>query len=308
MIYISGGTYQMGVDNDQAAPDEYPKHQVAVDGFWIDITEVTNGQYAEFVKSTGYLTTAEQKPDWEELKKQVPPGTPKPDESTLVAASLVFAAPDREVNLSDYSQWWRWTAGANWKHPQGKDSDIQGKDSYPVVHVSWFDANAYCKWAGKRLPTEAEWEFASRGGLENNVYSWGNEKVDEGEPKANTWQGHFPTINSLRDSFYGASPVKSFKANGYGLYDISGNVWEWCADLYHPGYYKECNVVGGIKNPIGPKESFDPNEPFAVKRVLRGGSFLCNDSYCSGYRNSRRMKCTEDTGMEHTGFRCVVTN
>ena len=308
MIYLSGGTYQMGGDNDQAAPDEYPKHQVTVDGFWIDVTEVTNAQFAEFVKSTGYVTTAEQKPDWEELKKQVPPGTPKPDESALVAASLVFAAPDREVNLSDYSQWWRWTAGANWKHPQGKNSDIKGKDNYPVVHVSWFDANAYCKWAGKRLPTEAEWEFASRGGLENKIYSWGNEKVDTGEPKANSWQGHFPNINSLRDHFYGASPVKSFKANGYGLYDISGNVWEWCADLYHPDYYKECILTAGIKNPRGPQESFDPNEPFAVKRVLRGGSFLCNDSYCSGYRNARRMKCTEDTGMEHTGFRCVATN
>ncbi len=308
MVFIKGGTFQMGGDNSQAASDEYPKHKVTVDGFWIDQTEVTNAQFAEFVKATNYITTAEQKPDWEELKKQLPPETQKPDESTLVAASLVFAAPDHEVNLSDYSQWWRWTEGASWKHPQGKESDIKGKENLPVVHVSWYDANAYCKWAGKRLPTEAEWEFASRGGLENNIYSWGNEKVDEGEPKANSWQGTFPNNNTMRDHFYGASPVKSFKPNGYGLYDISGNVWEWCADLYHVDYYKESNLSEGINNPKGPVKSFDPDEPYAVKRVLRGGSFLCNDRYCSGYRNARRMKCTEDTSMEHTGFRAVADN
>ena len=305
MVFVKGGTFQMGGDNDQAAPDEYPKHKVTVDGFWIDQTEVTNAQFAEFVKATNYITTAEQKPDWEELKKQLPPGTQKPDESTLVAASLVFAAPDHEVNLSDYSQWWRWTEGANWKHPQGKDSDIKGKENLPVVHVSWYDAQAYCKWSKKRLPTEAEWEYASRGGLENNIYSWGNEKVDQGEPKANSWQGSFPHKNTLRDHFYGASPVKSFKPNGYGLYDISGNVWEWCEDLYHVDYYKESNLPNGILNPKGPVKSFDPDEPYALKRVLRGGSFLCNDTYCSGYRNARRMKCTEDTSMEHTGFRAV---
>ncbi len=308
MVYIKGGTFQMGGDNNQAAPDEYPKHKVTVDGFWIDQTEVTNGQFAEFVKATGYITTAELKPDWEELKKQLPPGTQKPDESTLVPASLVFAAPDHEVNLSDYSQWWAWKEGACWNHPQGKGSDISGKDNYPVVHVSWYDAQAYCKWAGKRLPTEAEWEFASRGGLENKIYSWGNEKVDEGEPKANSWQGNFPNQNTLRDHYYGASPVKSFKPNGYGLYDISGNVWEWCADLYHSEYYKLISKIANLRNPKGPDKSYDPDEPYAVKRVLRGGSFLCNDRYCSGYRNARRMKSTEDTSMEHTGFRCVSDN
>jgi len=308
MVFIEAGTFQMGGDNNQAAPDEYPKHKVTVDGFWIDETEVTNAQFTEFVKATGYVTTAEQKPDWEELKKQLPPGTQKPDERTLVPASLVFSPPDHEVGLNDYSQWWVWKEGASWKHPQGKDSDIRGKENYPVVQVSWRDAQAYCKWAGKRLPTEAEWEFASRGGLNNNIYSWGNENVDAGEPKANTWQGNFPNKNTMRDHFYGASPVKSFKPNGYGLYDISGNVWEWCADLYHANYYKESSLPGGIKNPKGPGKSYDPDEPFATKRVLRGGSFLCNDQYCSGYRNARRMKSTEDTSMEHTGFRCVADN
>ncbi len=306
MVYIKGGTFDMGGDNNQAAPDEYPKHKVSVDGFWIDQTEVTNAQFAAFVKATGYVTTAELKPDWEELKKQLPPGTPKPDEKTLIAASLVFSSPNHEVSLTDYSQWWTWKEGADWRHPQGKESSIVDKDNYPVVQVSWYDAQAYCKWAGKRLPTEAEWEFASRGGLENNIYSWGSENVDQGTPKANTWQGKFPTLNAARDGYPGVAPVKSFQPNNYGLFDISGNVWEWCSDLYHVEYYKEINTPQGIQNPKGPLKSFDPDEPYAQKRVLRGGSFLCNDSYCSGYRNARRMKCTEDTSMEHTGFRCVT--
>ena len=308
MVYIKSGTFQMGGDNNQVSADEYPKHKVTVDGFWIDQTEVTNSQFSEFVKATGYITTAERKPNWEELKKQVPPGTPKPDDSQLVPASLVFSAPDHEVPLNDYSQWWKWQEGANWKHPHGPGSNIKGKENYPVVHISWYDAEAYAKWAGKRLPTEAEWEFAARGGLENNIYPWGNENVDAGQPKANTWQGTFPNKNTLRDKFYGVSPVKSFKPNGYGLYDMAGNVWEWCADLYNNDYYKETNKPEGIKNPKGPAQSYDPDEPYAIKRVLRGGSFLCNESYCTGYRNARRMKSSEDTSMEHTGFRCVTDN
>ncbi len=306
MVFIKGGTFSMGADNNQASADEYPKHKVTVDGFWIDETEVTNRQFAEFVKATGYITTAEKKPDWEELKKQLPAGTEKPDESLLVAASLVFVAPDHQVSTDDYSQWWRWQPGANWKHPQGPSSNINGKEDYPVVQVSWFDAVAYAKWAGKRLPTEAEWEFASRGGAENQIYSWGNENVDAGEPKANSWQGDFPSNNALRDDFYGAAPVKSFKPNNYGLYDIAGNVWEWCADLYKNDYYAESALPQGISNPQGPTTSYDPDEPTAIKRVLRGGSFLCNEKTCTGYRNARRMKSSEDTGMEHTGFRCVA--
>jgi sulfatase modifying factor 1 len=305
MVFIRTGTFLMGADNKQAAPDEYPKHKVTVNGFWIDVTEVTNAEYARFVKATHYVTTAEKKPDWNELKKQLPPGTEKPDDSLLVPASLVFSAPTHQVNLSDYSQWWTWKQGADWKHPHGPGSNIKGKENYPVVHISWYDAVAYCKWAGKRLPTEAEWEWAARGGLQNQVYPWGNEPVDLGKAKANTWQGHFPDNNTIKDKFYGLAPVSSFAANGYGLYDMAGNVWEWCADYYNVDYYKTISRPNGIKNPFGPANSFDPEEPFAAKRVIRGGSFLCNDSYCSGYRVSRRMKSTEDSGMEHLGFRCV---
>jgi sulfatase modifying factor 1 len=305
MVWIKAGTFGMGGDNKQAGPDEYPKHKVSVDGFWMDATEVTNAQFAQFVKATGYLTTAEKKPDWEEMKKQVPPGTPKPDESLLVAASLIFSQPNHPVNLNDYSQWWSWAKGADWKHPHGSQSNIKGKENYPVVHISWFDAVAYCKWAGKRLPTEAEWEWAARGGLNNEIYPWGNEPVDAGAPKANTWQGDFPSKNTLKDKFFLAAPVKSFKPNGYGLYDMAGNVWEWCADYYKNDYYTSINRSGGISNPQGPADSYDPDEPYAKKRVIRGGSFLCNDSYCSGYRVARRMKSTEDSGMEHLGFRCV---
>jgi formylglycine-generating enzyme len=306
MVKIESGAFQMGGDNNQASADEYPKHKVTVNSFWMDQTEVTNRQFEEFVKATGYITTAEKKPDWEEIKKQVPPGTPKPEESMLVPASLVFSSPSQTVSLTDYSKWWTWKEGADWKHPHGPDSNIKGKENFPVVHVSWYDAQAYCKWAGKRLPTEAEWEWAARGGLVNNIYPWGNEPIDAGKPKANTWQGQFPNKNTLRDGFYFTAPVKSFPPNGYGLYDMAGNVWEWCADYYNADYYKKINKPDGIRNPNGPEKSFDPQEPYAIKRVLRGGSFLCNDSYCSGYRVARRMKSSEDTGTEHTGFRCVA--
>ncbi|NNV55657.1 formylglycine-generating enzyme family protein [Limnovirga soli] len=303
MVLIPGGTFSMGGDNQQAAEDEFPKHRVTVNGFYMDATEVTNAQFAAFVKATNYVTTAEIKPNWEEIKKQVPPGTPKPPDDKLVAASLIFKQSPVPVSLQDYSQWWEWKPGADWKHPQGPGSSIKGKDNYPVVHISWDDAMAYCKWAGKRLPTEAEWEFASRGGMENDIYEWGNENVDKGAVKCNSWQGQFPYKNTGRDGFQGASPVKSFKPNGFGLYDMAGNVWEWCADWYQYDYYK--TVVNGVLNPQGPEKSYDPDEPYTPKRVVRGGSFLCNDGYCSGYRVARRMKSSPDTGMEHTGFRCV---
>jgi len=305
MVWIPAGTFTMGGNNQQAAPDEFPRHKVLVNGFWMDVTTVTNAQFAKFVKATGYKTTAEQKPDWNILKKQLPPGTPKPDDSLLTAASLVFDPPKHAVDLNDYTQWWTWKKGADWKHPHGPKSSIKGKENYPVVHVSWYDAIAYCKWAGKRLPTEAEWEWAARGGLQNKIYPWGNEGVNEGKPKANTWQGHFPDQNLVTDKFYGLAPVASFPANGYGLYDMAGNVWQWCADHYNDTYYQTITNPDGVKNPQGPKTSHDPDEPYTVKRVIRGGSFLCNESYCTGYRVSRRMKSTEDSGMEHLGFRCV---
>lgn len=294
----------MGADNNQASQDEYPKHKVTVKGFWMDATEVTNAQFAAFVKATGYITTAERKPDWNELKKQLPPGTPKPDESMLVPASLVFSSPKHAVNLNDYSQWWTWEKGASWRHPEGLKSNLKGKENYPVVHISYYDALAYCKWAGKRLPTEAEWEWAARGGLKDKVYPWGNEPVDQGKAKGNFWQGHFPDRNDLKDKFYGLAPVKSFDPNGYHLYDMAGNVWEWCSDLYNYQYYSQLSK-SGVTDPKGPAKSFDPEEPYAKKHTVRGGSFLCNDSYCSGYRVSRRMKETEDSSSENLGFRCV---
>lgn len=304
MVFIPGGAFMMGGDNDQASPDEYPKHKVKVAPFWMDATEVTNAQFKEFVEATGYITVAERKPDWEELKKTLPPGTPKPDESLLVPASLVFKSSAGPVNLSDYSQWWSWIQGASWKHPQGPDSDLKGKENYPVVHVAWEDAQAYCQWAGKRLPTEAEWEFAARGGKQNTIYAWGNEAIHKGAPKMNSWDGNFPYQNTQQDRYFTSAPVKSYQANGYGLFDMSGNVWEWCSDWYDANYYKTL-ASGVTDNPEGPHQSFDPDDPYTPKRSLRGGSFLCNDSYCSGYRVARRMKSSPDTGLEHTGFRCV---
>jgi len=304
MIFINGGTFMMGGDNSQASADEYPKHKAQVDGFWMDATEVTNAQFQKFVEATHYITTAEKKPDWDEMKKTLPPGTLKPPDSMLVAASLVFHQTSAPVDLNDYSQWWSWVKGADWKHPEGPQSNIKGKENYPVVQVSWYDAVAYCKWAGKRLPTEAEWEFAARGGLENNIYPWGNEPINEGKPKANSWGGKFPYYNDDKDGFVGLAPIKSYKPNGYGLYDMAGNVWEWCSDWYDANYYKSLNNSTAV-NPKGPAKSNDPMDSYTPKRSLRGGSFLCNDSYCSGYRVSRRMKSSPDTGLEHTGFRCV---
>ena len=304
MAKIPGGDYQMGAADAAGRPDEYPQHTVHVDGFYMDATEVTNVQFMEFVKATGYVTTAERTPDWEELKKQLPPGTPKPTDSLLVAASLVFTPPAKPIALNDVSQWWQWVKGANWKHPEGLGSSITGKDNYPVVQVSWDDAMAYAKWAGKRLPTEAEWEWAARAGLANQPYTWGSESVEKGQPKANIWQGHFPYHNTVTDGFACVAPVKSFAANAYGLYDVAGNVWEWCADWYRSDYYAQ---VGSKKltNPAGPAVSYDPDEPTVPKRVVRGGSFLCHASYCASYRVSARMKTSPDTGLEHTGFRCV---
>jgi formylglycine-generating enzyme len=304
MVLIPGGSFDMGADNQQADPDEYPKHKVQVSPFYMDITEVTNAQFKKFVDATGYITTAERKPDWEEMKKTVPPGTPKPPDSVLVAAGLVFKPSAGPVDLTDYSQWWSWVKGASWKHPEGPQSSIAGKENYPVVQVSRDDAMAYCKWAGKRLPTEAEWEFAARGGLVNNIYPWGNEHVNTGQAKCNSWEGKFPYRNDSKDGYITLAPVKSFAPNGYGLYDVAGNVWEWCSDLYHASYYKELEGKLSV-NPKGPSSSFDPQEPYTEKRSLRGGSFLCNDGYCSGYRVARRMKSSHDTGLGHTGFRCV---
>ncbi len=304
MVHIPGGTFLMGGKSIQADKDELPRHEVTVDGFFMDETEVTNEQFSEFVRETGYITMSERKIDWEMLKKQVPPNTPKPADSLLAPGSLVFTPTSGPVNLNDYSLWWTWTIGANWKHPQGPESTIIDRMDHPVVHVCYDDALAYAKWAGKRLPTEAEWEWASMGGKSDPKYPWGDLPASEATDKANFWQGVFPFHNTLEDGAYLTSAVKTYAPNGYGLYDMAGNVWEWCQDKYHFEGYSPENRKTDV-NPLGPEFSYDPLERFVEKFVVRGGSFLCNDSYCSGYRVARRMRSSRDTGLSHTGFRCV---
>lgn len=308
MILIPGGSFEMGGDSLWGRADEFPRHEVKVSSFYMDKHEVTNSQFRAFVEATGYITTAERKPDWEELKKQLPVGTPRPADSLLVAASLVFSPPKRPVSLDNSAVWWKWVPGADWCHPQGRKSNIQGKDNYPVAQVSWDDAKAYADWSGKRLPTEAEWEYAARGGKPNSIYPWGNQPIEQGSVKANNWQGHFPDKNTEKDKYYRAAPVMTFQPNDFGLYDMAGNVWEWCSDWYRIDYYSTCAKQKNVTDPQGPPDSFDPDEPLALKRVVRGGSFLCTDQYCSGFRVAARMKTSWDTSLEHTGFRCVVSS
>jgi formylglycine-generating enzyme required for sulfatase activity len=250
---------------------------------------------------------AERVPDWEQLKTQLPPGTPKPSADILVPASLVFVAPGSPVSLANPATWWIWTPGANWRHPEGPESDISGRGNHAVVHVSWEDANAYADWTGKRLPTEAEWEFAARGGLESKRYAWGDQFEPNGMMMANTWQGHFPNINSQEDGFGRTAPAKSFPPNGFGLYEMTGNVWEWCSDWYDAKLYSKRIGPTLAVNPSGPEKSFDPSAPNAARRVTKGGSFLCTKEYCSNYRPSARRGTDWDTGMSHIGFRCIMT-
>jgi formylglycine-generating enzyme required for sulfatase activity len=307
MVWVPGGEFTMGTDSDLGWPDEKPAHRVRVDGFWVDKTEVTNAQFRAFVEATRYVTTAEKPPKLEEIMSQMPPGTPPPPKDKLVPGSLVFQPTKGPVDTSDYSQWWHWTPGASWRHPEGPGSDLRGRDDHPVVQVSWDDAVAYAKWAGKRLPTEAEWEFAARGGLDGKPYVWGDEPFSEEHPQCNIWQGEFPWKNTARDGYERTAPAKSYPPNGYGLYDMAGNVWEWCADWYDRELYRRRAGRGVVVNPKGPERSSDPTRPFMPQRVQRGGSFLCNDSYCSRYRPSARHGCSPDTGMSHVGFRCVTT-
>ena len=304
MVWIEGGTFQMGGDNDQARKDEFPKHKTKVEGFWMDKTEVTNAQFQAFVAATGYLTTAEQTVDIEEIMAQLPPGSPRPNPEDLAPFSLIFQKPASGSN-PNYQNWWLMVKGANWRQPQGPGSSIQDKLDHPVVHISWYDAMAYAKWAGKRLPTEAEWEYAARGGAAGKLYPWGNEDINGDKALANFWQGNFPYENKVTDGFKKLAPVAQFPANPHGLYDMAGNVWEWVSDWYHSDYYQHKVSNGCIENPTGPNSTFDPMNPTLPQKVIRGGSFLCNDSYCSGYRVAARMKSSPDTGLEHTGFRCV---
>jgi len=305
MVFIPGGTFSMGgVDprgltngGSEAFADARPIHRVSVDPIFMDTHEVTNAEFAAFVEATGYATIAEQKPTAEEF-----PGVP---EDQLVAGSLVFTPPPKGSNPSQYVQWWRWQPGADWQHPYGPDSNIEGKGDWPVVHVAWEDAAAYAKWAGKRLPTEAEWEFAARGGQSGELYAWGNQWHPEGSAMANTFQGTFPTENTAGDGFTRLAPVGQYPANPFGLQDMAGNVWEWCADWYHYSYYQMLGSDQVHENPAGPDQSFDPTEPGMRKKVQRGGSFLCTDQYCSRYMVGSRGRGEWRTGSDHVGFRCV---
>jgi formylglycine-generating enzyme len=309
MVWIPGGEFSMGAMDPpavsevgmHAAADARPIHRVYVDGFWMDKTDVTNEEFARFVKATSYVTTAERKPTTEEFPGAAP--------ENLVAGSVVFSPPDHPVPLNSQFQWWNYVRGANWRHPEGPNSNIKGRAKFPVVQVSYPDALAYAKWAGKRLPTEAEWEFAARGGLSGQRYPWGNEFRPNGKWMANTFQGHFPEKNTGDDGYSGISPVAQFPANGYGLYDMAGNVWQWTSDWYRPDYYEQLAAAGRVaRNPTGPNSPFDPSEPTEKKKVHRGGSFLCTDQYCSRYVVGTRGKGEVSTGTNHLGFRCVKTS
>lgn len=295
MVWIPGGEFWMGADD---FPDAQPWHRVYVDGFWMDKTEVTNEQFAKFVKATDYVTVAERTPRAEDF-----PGAPP---ENLVAGSVVFSPPDHPVKLNDHFQWWSYVNGANWRHPEGPRSDIVNHAKYPVVHIAYEDVLAYAKWAGKRLPTEAEFEFAQRGGLDRKPYSWGDEFKPGGQFMANTFQGHFPDKNTKEDGYAAVAPVASFPPNGYGLYDMAGNVWEWTSDWYRHDYYKTLAARGMVAvSPQGPADSFDPSEPGVKKKVHKGGSFLCTDQYCARYIAGGRGKGEPDTGTNHLGFRLV---
>ncbi len=308
MVWITGGTFYQGAvpEDTMAMNHEKPRHKVAVDGFFMDTTEITNKQFAKFVQETGYITTAEKEIDWDEMKKQLPEGTPRPHDSIMQPGSLVFTKTNISVsNFQDYSQWWKWTINANWKHPYGPGSSIQNKENYPAIHIAHEDAEAYCKWAGRRLPTEAEWEYAARGVNKNSIFFWG----DDGQlkDKANTWTGEFPVTNDKADGYERQAAVGSYPPNSFGLYDMSGNVWEWTSDWYNTEYYKEVSTVKDlILNPKGATEPYNAANPYAREIIIKGGSFLCSVSYCASYRLSARMSSSHDSSTDHLGFRTVV--
>lgn len=308
MVWIPGGEFSMGSDAADDAlcalpgttRDAAPIHRVRVDGFWMDATEVTNAQFAAFVAATGYVTVAERQPTPEEF-----PGAPP---EALVAGSIVFTPTDAPVPLDRFDRWWRWAPGANWRHPDGPGSGLEGRENHPVVHVCWEDAAAYARWAGKRLPTAAEWEFAARGGRAGERYAWGDELKPGGRHQANIHQGRFPVAgqDTGEDGFVGLAPVGQYAPNPFGLFDVAGNVWEWVADWYRPDAYARRAAAGGVVvNPQGPSDSWDPEEPGAKKRVQRGGSFLCSALYCTRYLVGTIGRGEVRSASNHVGFRCA---
>lgn len=308
MVWIPGGEFSMGSDDagesicslPGVTQDAVPIHRVLVTGFWMDECEVTNRQFAEFIKATGYVTVAERRPTAEEFPTAPP--------ENLVAGSTVFAPAKQPVPLDNHFEWWQYIPGATWQHPTGLESSVQGCDDYPVVQVAWEDAATYARWAGKRLPTEAEWEFAARGGKAGELYAWGSDFRPDGNYQANTWQGTFPLQggDTGLDGFVGLAPVRQYGPNAFGLYDMAGNVWEWTGDWYRPDYYKSLATLQRVVvNPQGPTEPYDPAEPGERKRVQRGGSFLCTDQYCTRYLVGARGKGEVRTASNHVGFRCV---
>lgn len=301
MVFLAGATYWMGSDDHYA--EEAPCHRVHVDPFWIDEVPVTNRQFSAFVEATGHVTTAEIAPDPADYPGALP--------ELLRPASLVFQAPGRPVALTDIAQWWDYRFGADWRHPLGPGSTIKGLEEHPVVHVSYADASAYAQWAGKDLPTEAEWEYAARGGLDRSEFAWGDELMPDGKALANTWQGAFPNENLLTDGYERTSPVRTYPVNGYGIFDMIGNVWEWTRDFYAEGHRSVASrPCCAPRNPLGPAmaESYDPTMPdiWIPRRVLKGGSHLCAPNYCRRYRPAARHAQPVDTSTSHVGFRCVI--
>ena len=315
MVWIPDGEFTMGAEvadfmnnwpfSARSRVDERPLHRVKLDGFWMSRTPVTNQEFKNFVDSTGYITTAEKPIKLEDIMKGLPPGIPPPEKQSLEPSSMVFTSPERTIQINNVLSWWRWQKDANWRQPEGPGSSIENRMDHPVVQISYYDALAYADWKEMSLPTEAQWEYAARGGHEQQMFTWGNTPIDNTNPQINIWQGSFPYNNTLNDGYEATSPVTAFPPNDYGLYDMSGNVWEWVADWYHNREYSMRLSLGTVENPIGPKTSYDPDEPYLAKRVIRGGSFLCNDSYCSGYRPGARMKTSPDSSANHTGFRVV---
>ena len=309
MVWVETKTFLKGAKSSDlfAMPREKPAHLVTVDGFFIDATEVTNKQFEKFVKATNYITVAERKIDWDEMKKELPPNTPKPHDSILQPGSLLFNKNiDAVANMNNYFQWWTWKIGANWRHPSGPNSTIEGKDNYPVVHIAFEDALAYCKWANRSLPTEAQWESAAQGTNENMIFTWGND-LNMLNSNANTWQGVFPIKNESKDGFEYLSPVKSYPPNSIGIFDMTGNVWELTSDLFNVNYYNQLELSKPIINPRGAKIAFNPNHPYQKEHVIKGGSFLCHASYCASYRISARMGTSFDSGSDNVGFRTVAS-